>query len=200
MQSENPRLHTGPILSVAVDGHGALAIRRDTYQRLSVQIKDRSLVDPPVMQLSVTGVLIAPDASGLPTVLLGKRSDQTRIYQSMWELAPSGGIDPPVNLTNFGMPQILEQLQRECSEELGFQPDVHNHTLLGLVTDPIAMSTDVVIRLDLPKQHPLDGFDWEYTDVRWVSCNDVHAFTSSHHTIPPTLAILRAVFQPDSGC
>ena len=196
MRSANPRLHNGPILACSVGPDGAIIARRDTYQRLAVQAEDRTLVEPPVMQLSVTGVLVAPGAAGVagaPAILFGKRSPQTRIYQSMWELAPSGGLDPADDGAAPGMADVLAQLEREAEEELGFLPEPLTSRVLGLVIDPVAMSTDVVIRQELAHRPVCREAGWEYTETRWVQISDIKSFITNNSVIPPTLAILQTM-------
>src|ERR1041384_7215902 len=81
---ENPRHYDGPLLSVVTfdPDRAEVLCRRDRYQRLAVQPR----VPTGVHQLAVTAVLTAADGGGRRYVLLGRRSQQTRVFGGMWEL------------------------------------------------------------------------------------------------------------------
>jgi hypothetical protein len=197
MRAKSPRLFDGGILSFLSEEGGLIRASRETYKHLSVQVEDRSLLEHPVMQLSVTGVLIAKDTSGAPNVLMGKRSEDTRIYGSLWELGPSGGIDPPAhNINSLDEFAVIRQLQLECQDELGIAGVFTSHAVLGLIDDHLAMSTDIVVRLDL--QRRVDELiesdsNWEYTETRWVPADKLVEFGEQEQTIPPTAALLPIV-------
>lgn len=197
MREAKPRLFNGPISTFNGCDERARTIRagRDTYQRLTVQPE----VDNSVMQFSVTGVLICAEH-----VLLARRSPETRVYPSMWELAPSGGFDPPA--TELGTPlsglDAWRQLLRELKEELGLAiPDQQQPgRIVALSADRLASSTDLVFRIDLPS-NPADldsaiTSSWEYEETRWLPLPDARIFESDHgaEIIPPTRALLRSLF------
>lgn len=195
--AEKPRLFDGPILAFLSEDKGLIRARRDTYKRLVVQSESKSLIQPPVMQLSVTGVLVARDAQGRPNVFFGKRSEDTRIYGSLWELGPSGGLDPPKPdvraLDEFA---VIRQLQVECRDEVGITGVFTSHDVLGLIDDPIAMSTDIVVRLDLQRKvHELiaSTSNWEYAETRWVPADELLEFGKAERTIPPTAQLIPIV-------
>lgn len=196
LAAANPRLFDGPILSaVDIDPASArLHCRRATY---------RELVAPPdvhtgVMQVSVTGLTTAQDSQGRECVLLARRSPQTRIYGSMWELAPSGGVDPPprhasdASETMTGL-DVWAQLLAELEEELGV-----SHTSLVtsdpicLCTDRLARSIDIVLPIRLDSPGPPTRA-WEYLDAQWVPRESLPAFVERHATeiIAPTHDLLR---------
>ncbi len=195
--AEKPRLFDGPILSFVGEDKGLIRARRDSYKRLVVQADSKELIKPPVMQLSVTGVLIARDTQNKPHVFLGKRSEDTRIYGSLWELGPSGGIDPPpTHITSLDEFAVIRQLQVECRDEVGITGVFTSHDVLGLIDDPIAMSTDIVVRLDLQRRvHELiaGNSNWEYAETRWVAADELVAFGEAERTIPPTAQLIPIV-------
>jgi len=195
--AEKPRLFDGPILAFVGEDKGLIRARRDSYKRLVVQAESKGLIQPPVMQLSVTGILIARDTAGKPHVFFGKRSDDTRIYGSLWELGPSGGIDPPpAHVTALDEFAVIRQLQVECRDEVGITGVFTSHDILGLIDDPIAMSTDIVVRLDLQRRvHELiaSTSNWEYAETRWVPADELVAFGDSERTIPPTAQLIPIV-------
>lgn len=202
MRTENPRLFNGPILSfqrARWDRGRIIAVTtRDSYQRLTVQQADPSLVDPPVMQLSVTGVITAQDRLGDRFVLVGKRSDATRIYGSMWELGPSGGIDaPPMSIDALDGFDVFRQLVTEIEEEVGLVANPDPGPILGLTTDPHASACDVVMHLRLAR--PLEDIiahtapdaehGWEYTATRWIPVPRFVEFVRTEPCIPPTVSL-----------
>jgi len=197
MRNERPRLFDGGILGFLGEEAGIISAQRETYKHLAVQTEDRSLIDPPVMQLSVTGVLVAKDASGAPNILMGKRSEDTRIYGSLWELGPSGGIDPPpIDINSLDEFAVIRQLQLECEDELGIAAVFTSHAVLGIIDDQLAMSTDIVVRLDL--QRRVDELiesssNWEYTETQWVKADRLVEFGQREQTIPPTATLLPIV-------
>ena len=195
--AERPRLFDGPILSFLSEESGLIRAKHDTYKHLVVQTERPELIEPPVMQLSVTGVLIAHDKENKPHVLLGRRSDDTRIYGSLWELGPSGGLDPPTPaVTSLDEISVIRQLQIECQDELGIKGVFTSHGILGLIDDHLAMSTDIVVRLDL--QRKVDELiastsNWEYIETLWVPADRLVEFGEQNQTIPPTGTLIPIV-------
>ena len=209
MRRDKPRLFNGPML--ACDSYDASSLtvrcRLERYQRLAVQPE----VLTGVMQLSVTGVMLARDGLGREHVLLGKRSAATRLYEGMWELAPSGGIDPPATTSMLDSGARLDgfdawrQLVLEIDEELDLAIAPDPGRIVGLVSDPIAMSTDLVFRVVLARpledlRTPSSGRSgaveasaWEYDDTRWVATDEIAAFDGREPgaIIPPTRALFR---------
>lgn len=197
LRRARPRLFDGPILSFVGEDRGVVLARRDSYKRLAVQGEAGHLVTPPVVQLAVTGVLVARDNAGRPHVFLGKRSDDTRIYGSLWELGPSGGLDPPsAPVHALDEHAVIRQLQVECRDEVGIAGVFTSHAVLGLIDDPVAMSTDIVVRLDLQRRLGellVSASNWEYAEVRWLPAAELAAFGEREPTIPPTAALLPVV-------
>lgn len=195
--AERPRLFDGAILSFLSEDAGLIHAKRDTYKHLVVQVEEPGLIEPPVMQLSVTGVLVAHDREGTPHVLLGKRSEDTRIYGSLWELGPSGGLDPPPpSVTSLDEIAVIRQLQIECQDELGIAGVFTSHSVLGLIDDHLAMSTDIVVRLDLQRKvdELIDSSsNWEYVETLWVPAHRLVEFGRDNQTIPPTATLIPIV-------
>jgi hypothetical protein len=188
----NPKLFDGPVLSVTgLDPGREIRVRRDSYKRLAVQ----PAVETGVEQLSVTGIVLSRDARGREHVLLGRRGTQTRIYGGMWELAPSGGIDPPApDRSSLCEGDLIEQLQREFVEETGIQSPLSALRPHALCQDLHARSCDIVFVCTLERfNHPPitapDG--WEYQGLRWAALAEIRRFESEHGVIPPTRAMFR---------
>ncbi len=197
----NPRYFDGPLLGVVSLGPASaehpsneIIARRDRFSRLAVQ--------PGVMTgvriLSVTAVLVARDVAGTQHVLLGRRGKGTRIYDSMWELGPSGGLqDPPAAVHSLDEGAVFSHLADEISEEVGLH--VEHGTPVCIIRDHFAMSDDIVFVCDLglleevcAKAGPAN---WEYSETTWVAAGDIPAFERIHEReiIAPTRAIFRAL-------
>ncbi|MEL6795498.1 MAG: hypothetical protein AAFO89_01620 [Planctomycetota bacterium] len=202
MRIDKPRLFNGPVLSYTGRRGGEITVRRDSYQRLAVQERKPAIVDPPVMQLSVTGVVTALDDRAVRHVLVGRRSHATRVYGGMWEFGPSGGIDPPPSSVNaLGGLRVFEQLATEMREETGLRVDAEPGPIIAITIDRIATSADLVMRLDLPLQineiiartnRPREH-DWEYEATRWIPCSNIRRFAIESPCIPPTIALATLV-------
>jgi 8-oxo-dGTP pyrophosphatase MutT (NUDIX family) len=213
----NPRLFNGPTLSfshaVRTPSGTTLHARRDHYANLAV----RPDVPTATQQLSVTGVLIARDHHGREHVALGQRSPATRVYPNLWELAPSGGLDPaPPGQSVLDEADVHRQLALEIAEELGLPiapSDAGVRTEpVCLCHDPVAHSTDVVVRVELPRTleevvaltgaHAAGGAGWEYVSVRWVGVDEVARFVRALRSaafIPPALEVLAHLGWVDRG-
>ena len=198
MRAEKPRLFNGPVLAFMGYAHGRVAARRDSYQRLAVQEQSPEIVSPPVMQLSVTGVVMALDSAGTRHVLVGRRSHATRIYGGMWELGPSGGIDaPPLSHASLDGLDVFRQLVQEMREETGLPADPDPGPIVAITIDPVATSADLVMRIELtrPVEEIIAHTDrsgqhgWEYETTRWIACHEFGRFVDEMPCIPPTAAL-----------
>ena len=198
MRAEKPRLFNGPVLSYIAYHDGVVTARRDTYQRLAVQEHEPTSIVPPVMQLSVTGIITALNDHGSRHVLVGRRSHATRIYGGMWELGPSGGVDPPPpSETSLDGLDVFRQLTIEMREETGLTADPTPGPIIAITIDPVATSADLVMRIDLPQTvneitaHTEHG--WEYEATRWIACLDFIRFVDEASCIPPTQVLAELV-------
>jgi 8-oxo-dGTP pyrophosphatase MutT (NUDIX family) len=140
-------------------------------------------IDTGVEQLSVTGVVMSPDEQGYDRVLLGRRSTQTRIYGGMWELGPSGGVDPPpLNRAVLREGDVFAQLQREFAEETGSPSPITRVRLQAICQDLAAHSSDLVFVCRAGPLSPSEEVDperWEYDRVQWVALRDIPRWTRS---------------------
>ncbi|MFO0832455.1 MAG: hypothetical protein U0637_11540 [Phycisphaerales bacterium] len=194
----NPRLFDGPLLSVLSLGPASaehptneVTVRRDRFSRLAVQPGVRT----GVRILSVTGVLMSTDGAGKRHVLLGRRGSGTRIYDGMWELGPSGGLqEPPPAVAALDEGAVFSHLADEVSEEVGLH--IEQGRAVCVVRDHFAMSDDLVFVCEVG---PLERVraapaNWEYSETAWVAVDEVPAFERAHgaEVIAPTRGIFRA--------
>jgi 8-oxo-dGTP pyrophosphatase MutT (NUDIX family) len=191
MVNDNPRLYSGPLLSVVSidEDAGIIHTRRDEFKRLAVQPH----VKTGVQILSVTGVITARDKHSREHVLLGRRGRGTRIYGGMWELGPAGGIPPPhASLTTLHEADAARHLLEEAEEELGLTLDAARIKPVTLyIRDTIAHSDDLTFvvgheepgsmeRLTTQLAQSRATHAWEYEETKWVAIQDIAAFDRTH--------------------
>lgn len=199
--AENPRYFNGPILAYREPGPtpGTIRADRDEFKRLAVRPK----VETGVIHLGVTGVLEARDVSGRPHVLMGRRSHQTRVFGGMWELGPSGGIDPPpAPQRTMDAGDVWNVLINEIREEVGLRVDPDPAPPVGLLLDPVGGSMEVVVRVTIarPIEELLAAIEdesgtnrWEYDAVRWVAIDELTRFARTQPVIAATRAVWRGL-------
>jgi len=199
----NPELHDGPMLCVErMDpATGVIACRRGRYRELVAQAmlaEELGAWCLGVAQLSVTGLLVGRDGAGGRHVAIGRRSEKTRIYPRMWELAPSGGVESADVGSGGGIEVLTRALGAEAREELGMALDMSGAQAVALVADADAGSVDVIVRVELPGAiDPLRPVTcgtctYEYIDTAWLSERDAEKFGREHAgaIIPPARAAL----------
>jgi 8-oxo-dGTP pyrophosphatase MutT (NUDIX family) len=189
MRALNPRLFDGPVLSVrSIDARrGVVQCALDSYKRLVVQ----PVVETGVQQLSVTGVLIAADAAGRRSVLLGRRSHRTRMYGGMWQNCPAGGIDPDAGAREVTQEGIAAELIREVKEEAGLEVK-RVGVPVAAIYDEVARSHDLIVPVEVGDS-PATVRGWEYDELRWVDTGRITEFEAVE--AGRIMAITRAVFR-----
>lgn len=197
IRATNPRAFNGPILHFLGADPVSACIRaaREEYMRLAVQ----PVLETGVVQLGVTGILEASDALGRRHVLLGLRSNATRVFGGMWEFGPSGGVDPPpVGETSMDADDVWRVLIEEIREEVGLPVDPDPSPPIALLRDPIGRSVELIVRVGLRRPVEelialIDGENrtsrWEYDAVRWVASDEVHEFVRREPSIPTAVVI-----------
>lgn len=198
LRAHNPRLFDAPILAAVGFGPGVVRARTSTYFRLVVQ----PAVPTGTEQLSVTAVVVRRDGDA-PRVLLGRRGAQTRIYQSKWELGPSGGIDPPTGqgagrAHELGWAEVCAQIRREAEEELGGADWVVPRRAWGVCRDFVARSADIVVECEwqgpkLGGPNASSRERWEYDGLVWVTREELAGFVGMNAVIESSLALLVAM-------
>lgn len=207
MTRANPRLFDGPFLSVERwsppgaetrpgfgPSPGRFECRVERYRRLAVAPLVPEAAS--VRLLALTGVVTARDGAGVEHVLMGLRSEGTRMYGGRWEFAPAGGVDPPAPGQVFDGSLLRRVLARELEEEVGLAPESMGACEPVLVVlNEEAHSYDVVMRTRLVisveeaalRAHP---GSWEYQRVEWVPVDAIRGFAAEEGVVPQGLAIL----------
>jgi hypothetical protein len=180
-----------------------LSARRATYKALATAAH----VGIDVRALGVQGVITARDASGEEHLLLGRRGSDVRVYQGLWENAPSGTIKPPPeSVSSLDLAHFTSALMEEGLEELGLNLRSANISWIALLDDAEALSLDAVLKLEMhhpidPRAAPCPADDthrWEYAATAWTPIAQLPDWTERHaHAIsPPTRAVLRWLYEP----
>ncbi len=180
----NPALYDGWLIQVAGvhrNGYGGVVIQgfKCSYRWYAAQAGD---LDVGCRPLGVKGVACCGDK-----VLFGKRAAWTAHAPSLWELAPSGGVEPGHSPD--------EAIRAELVEEVGVEV-VSPPRAECVMFDPAALSWEVVLTLSLTSEE-VNPNTSEYESLVWA-----------HPTSPPgelttiagrVLAYLRPNERPATG-
>lgn len=199
--AQNPKHFDGPILSMdAFDPEtGVVSAHVDSYKRLAVQPE----VDTQVTLLAATAVVIARREAGDECVLVIQRHEQTRHYGGLWELGPSGGIDP-TGADVLVLDDVTALLQRELAEEAGLTDELLEPASACVYVDGASSSFDIVVRARLEATVEALGAGagrthWDASASRWVPLRELRRFVSSMPCIPPTRLVVEALGLGDSA-
>ncbi|MDP6986943.1 MAG: NUDIX domain-containing protein [Phycisphaerales bacterium] len=151
----NPHLHDGWLIQVAGvhrNGHGGAAIQgfRCSYRWYAVQAGG---LDVGCRPLGVKGVTRFGDK-----VLFGKRASWTAHAPGLWELAPSGGVEPGDRPEE----SIVAELAEEVGVEIAAPPRAD-----AVIFDPAALSWEVVLTLSASSE-VVDPKTTEYESLVWA--------------------------------
>lgn len=157
----NPELFDGwltHVVGVHRNGHGGAVIQafKCSYRWHAVQAGG---LDVGCRPLGVKGVARCGDR-----VLFGKRAAWTAHAGGLWELAPSGGVEPGHSPEDT----IVAELAEEVGGTLASPPRA-----ACIMFDPVALSWEVVLTLGLASE-AIDPMTSEYESLVWA-----------HPTSPP---------------
>lgn len=193
--AQNPRYFNGPILVFdRFDAQsGVIHAHIDQYKHHAV----RDSVDLGLSLLAVTACIARSDETGTQQWLLGKRSTKSHAYPGLWELGPSGGVEPPRFRRTISIKRLLSATNKETREEIGVAVKSQPATIRALVHDPIAGSTDVAIAIPFVTGTPSITTNWEYAQTRWVTLDELLAWCDEHpdEMIPTSIALARFLAQ-----
>ncbi len=216
LTSANGALYDGPILCVEAfeASSGSIRCSRSSFRHLAAA--DR--LGLATRQLGIVGWLTGRSRDGREHVLLGRRSSATRVYQGLWENAPSGGVPPRVmaaGASEAGVDTLFEALREEAEEELALDLPAWKNLEAGRarvrrwIVDDLARSLDVVVEIEMGETgsgtidpRTAGGVcanarpDGEYVDVAWVARDEWRDFVRSHSPSvlsPPTVALAESL-------
>lgn len=134
----------GEIFSVDRASSTEISGRFVEFARFSAQRRDPALFDElAIRPLAVTGLLRSPDG-----IVFGRRLRASTQDPGLWELVPSGFVDPGARRADGALaPQV--QVLRELREEIGLQPDlIRRATPFCLIDDPETRIVDIGVALE----------------------------------------------------
>ena len=188
-------LFNGQLLSVDSFEPERIAGTFVEYRRLVAQrLQPRLFASLRIRPLAVSGIVVAPDG-----LLFGRRSLSMASSGGLWELAPSGGLDPETSLRN-GIVDYMAQFYAESAEEVGIERSRFRVARPILIIEGDEPSTfDIVIHahVDLSIAEVADRFGQvrgEYSDFKIVPESAMREFIdeSRPQIDPTTLAALEA--------
>ena len=177
--SRTPRLHDGPVLALdCVEGEtlharpsGYLATvatadalraewEREGFGPMRARAHEVAGSDPLRNgngRGAAVGLAVVTALGG--RVLLGRRSESVAADPGLWHVAPSGMLEPGVDLA--------DQMDRELEEELGPQDVGWSARVLGLGFDLLRLRPEVCWSLE-PIDEPELRLGEEFIEARWI--------------------------------
>ncbi|MFK7759213.1 MAG: hypothetical protein AB8C13_04620 [Phycisphaerales bacterium] len=189
MLRENSRYFNGPMLVFNSFDERSNKISASVGQYKHHAVRDSVNLD--MHLLAVTGVVAAPDTSGVERYLIGTRSPKTHRYGNLLEFGPCGGIDvPPQPATHMHPDDILQELGRESIEEAGLDLSIAQFSPIALIRDNLVGSVDIVVRARLDSIPELSA-TWEYTQTQWMTSEQIKDIAEStpERFIPTAISI-----------
>lgn len=186
---QNTRYFNGKILTFNSYDERTNTVDASTGQYKHHAVRDSVPLD--LYLLAVTGVVVAPDESGVEQYLIGTRSPKTHRYGNLLEFGPCGGIDVPAEpVTTLEPSRILQELGRESIEEAGLNLSCAQFSPVALIHDHLVGSVDIVVRAQLdsiPELHTT----WEYTQTQLMTAEQIKdiAVSTPERFIPTAMAI-----------
>jgi len=190
----------GEIFSVDQTSPSEITGKFIEFARFSAQRRDPALFgELAVRPLAVTGLLRSPDG-----IVFGRRLRGSMQDPGMWELVPSGFVDPDARRADGTLaPEI--QVLRELREEVGLRPDlICQATPFCLIDDPETRIVDIGVALETTATGPEIQAayaalgDEQYTDLMVIPRPSLADFlTRDSHRIA---AVSRLMLRRESEC
>ncbi len=190
----------GEIFSVDRTSSTEISGKFVEFARFSAQRRDPALFDElAIRPLAVTGLLRSPDG-----IVFGRRQRGSTQDPGLWELVPSGFVDPGARRADGALaPQI--QVLRELREEVGLRPDlICQATPFCLIDDPETRIVDIGVALQTtatgPEIHAAYAgiSDDQYTELAVVPRPSLVDFlTRDSHQIA---AVSRLILDHENEC
>ncbi len=189
-------LYNGPLVSVTDVSPDRLVVRPSEYRHLVAARRDRRLRSAlGVRPLAISGLVRVGDA-----VVIGRRGDHVSYEPGVWELVPSGGIEP--GDARDGEIDPRDRLLAELAEEAF----VSSEAVVGaepflLVQDTRDDLFDLALEvvLDIDPAELLDRFEraseasdrvWEYSRLEVVPVAGLVDWTEGRRILPVSRLLL----------
>lgn len=158
------------------------------YKLFVAQLHDSVLASAlPIEPVAVSGMT----RSG-GDFLIGKRSSLVTKYKGLWELMPSGGIDP--DAVKEDMVDISGLIQRELEEEAGISGSkILSVNPFQLIRNRYLPHIEICVAVELDRGCRLDlvaPATWEYESCQWISPKELQKMINSHRKIFVPASIL----------
>lgn len=125
-------------------------------------------------------------------VLFAKRSQKMALYGGLWELAPSGTVDPLSQLN--GKVDLVHTITNEFREELGLNPSIIRRIHpIGFYLDQEAGTYELCLELRLNAK-PEIRLSSEYSEYRWVHREELSDLTRPGDCVPLSAFLVRTGF------
>jgi len=184
-------LYNGSLVSVVEVADGEVTVRPSEYRLLVAARREPALRQAlAVRPLAVSGLVRL--AAG---VVLGRRADEVSYAAGVWELVPSGGIEP--SDAAEGEIDARSRLLAELEEEIHVTPErVVSAEPFALIHDTREELFDIAfdITIDLEPDDLLEAFERserrEYSAIEVVAESDLAAWASSGRSLLPVSRLL----------
>lgn len=183
------RVFNGQLLSAETLHHHELHGHFVEYKHLIAQLRDPSLKEIlNVQPICVCGYTLAGDS-----ILIGKRAAHVTDYPNLYELVPSGGVDPSAIVRD--QVNIIHQLKIELKEEAGIEENMIDSILpsfLIICSESCTYEICAKIELNTEVKNREAERDEEYTELKWIPKTMIKKFIQEQQEkiIPLSLQIL----------
>lgn len=183
-------LFNGKILSLVNLEKDKLICEFVEYKYYLAQLRDPSLE----RFLNIKTVCVSAITLAGNRVLVGHRARSLTVHPGLYELAPSGGIDPTA-LEN-GKIDLIKQYMVELEEETGILKDhVKKVNPFALLYEPTMRCYEICAEIHIDPNHTdvSKGTHEEYDELFWLPMQDVPKFIINYRDriVPLSLWLLK---------
>lgn len=189
------KLHEGAILSAISYDQKSLTGQFVPYKYLFAQLCDPSLKkDLNIVPVSMSGITFIEDR-----LIVAKRASWVSLFSDCYELAPSGGVHPP--LKDCENIDVKFQLAEELAEETGImRSQIKSMKYFTLVHDKKENLVELCAEIHLKPGSLILSTSSEYTQIMVISEEEISDFAEVHkeNFVPLSLTLLslKGLFKP----
>lgn len=182
-ERQGDQLFNGKLLSLISYDAGHLVGYFVEYKRYIAQLRNPNLAEV----LKIKPVCVCGITSSKDHLLIGLRSSTVTQYPSLYDLAPSGGVDP-VSLEGNSI-NLKKQLEQELMEETGLSNEkvlsIKPFVLFDTFSQP-CIEICATIEMRPEALHLTKPAIEEYTELLWVEKSRLREFmTAYRHQFVP---------------